>query len=103
MAKAIPTTTPTFSKDVSIHVPGKKPISIAFIFKGRTRTEFKAFVEELRDREDVDVILDIATGWELSDTFGSEAIEKLCDTYIAAPRSIIETYLNELSGARLGN
>jgi hypothetical protein len=103
MAKLVLTAATTFKTNVLIPVPGKKPTPVEFIFKGRTKTEFKAFTESLRDMEDVDAILAIATGWELADDFGREAIEQLCEAYIGAARAVIETYLNELSAARLGN
>lgn len=103
MAKLVLTASPTFKTNVLIPVPGKKPTPVEFTFKGRTKTEFKAFVDTMRDRDDVDVILDIATGWELTEAFDREGVEQLCDAYIGAARAVIETYLNELSAARLGN
>lgn len=103
MAKLVLTAAPTFKTNVMIPVPGKKPTPVEFIFKGRTKDEFKAFIESLSGREDVDVILDIATGWELDDAFDDESVEKMTQNYIGAARAIIETYLNELTSARLGN
>lgn len=103
MAKLALTAAPTFKANVPIPVPGKKPVPVEFIFKGRTKTEFQAFLENLRDREDADVVLDIATGWELEDAFVRESIVQMNDSYIGSARAIIETYINELSGARLGN
>jgi hypothetical protein len=103
MAKLALTASPTFKSNVLIPVPGKKPVPVEFIFKGRTKTEFQAFIENLRDRDDVDVILDLATGWELEEAFGKESLEQLLHSYIGAARAIIETYINELTAARLGN
>lgn len=103
MAKLALTASPTFKSPVAIPVPGKKPVPVEFIFKGRTKSEFQAFVEALRDRDDVDVILDIASGWELDDAFDKDSISKMLDSYIGAARAIIDTYLLELTSARLGN
>lgn len=103
MAKLALTAAPTFRSNVLIPVPGKKPVPVEFIFKGRTKPEFQAFLDNLRDREDVDVILDLATGWELEDAFVKESLEQLLQSYIGAARAIIETYINELTAARLGN
>lgn len=103
MAKLALTAAPTFKANVLIPVPGKKPVPVEFVFKGRTKKDFQEFIEGLRDREDVDVILDIAIGWELEDAFVRESIEQLLNTYIGAARAVIETYINELTAARLGN
>jgi hypothetical protein len=94
---------PTFTAKVPIPIPGSGVEPVEFIFKARTRMQFAEFVDALKDRPDVDVILDIASGWELEDAFGKEMVEKLCDSYMGAARAIIETYLQELTQARLGN
>lgn len=95
--------TPTFKSKVLIPVPGKQAEPVEFTFKGRTREQFKDFVENLKDREDADVILDIASGWELEDAFDKENVELLTENYLGAARAIIEKYLSELTQARLGN
>ena len=53
MAKLALTASPTFKSNVLIPVPGKKPAPVEFIFKGRTKTEFQAFIENLRGEYDV--------------------------------------------------
>ena len=97
------TAAPTFRSKVLIPVPGGDSASVEFVFKGRTREAFKDFIDSIKDREDVDVILDIATGWDLDDAFEKENIEKLTQNYLGAARAIIEKYLSELTQARLGN
>lgn len=94
---------PTFKCKVMIPIPGAQPEPIEFTFKGRNREQFKEFVATLKDREDGDVILDIASGWDLEDAFGKESIEELTLNYMGAARVIIEKYLSELTAARLGN
>ena len=94
---------PTFKARVLVPVPGKSAEPVEFTFKGRTREQFKDFVESLKDREDADVILDIASGWELEDAFDKDNIELLTENYLGAARAIIEKYLSELTQARLGN
>lgn len=94
---------PTFQAKVQIPVAGKKPAEVEFTFKGRTRDQFQVFVDGLSGREDVEVILDIASGWDLEDPFGKDSIEKLCQIHIGAPRAIIEKYLTEITQARSGN
>lgn len=97
------TAKPTFKSKVEIPIPGDKSATVEFIFKGRTRDEFKAFVESLADREDVDVILDLASGWDLEDAFEKENVELLTQNYIGSARAIIEKYLSELTAARTKN
>ena len=103
MAKLQLTASPTFKCNVLIPVPGKKPVPVEFNFKGRTKDEFKAFIDTIGDREDVDVILDIATGWELEEAFGRDSVELLLQNYLGSARVIIEKYIVELTAARLGN
>lgn len=97
------TAAPTFKADVSITVPGGKSVNVEFTFKHRAKEQFREFVEGLEGREDVDVIGDIASGWELEEPFNAENIEKMAENYLGSARAIIETYMRELSGARAKN
>ena len=103
MAKLSLVAKPTFLSKVQIPVAGDKAVSVLFTFKGRTREAFKAFIESLTDREDVDVVLDIASGWDLEDAFNKENVELLTQNYLGAARAIIEAYLSELTAARTKN
>lgn len=94
---------PTFKAKVTIPVAGGKPAEIEVTFKHRTRDAFKEFVENLTDREDVDVILDIASGWDLDDAFDADSLEELTQNHIGSARAIIETYIGELTSARTKN
>lgn len=97
------TTNPSFKAKVLIPVPGKAAEAVEFTFKGRTREEFKELIESIKDREDVDVVMSVASGWELDDTWDKENVELLTQNYLGAARVIIEKYLSELTQARLGN
>lgn len=94
---------PTFPATVAIPVPGAPAEEIQFTFKGRTRDQFKEFVESLEGRNNVDVILDVASGWELEDAFTRENIETLDQNYIAAGAAILDKYILEMNKARRGN
>ena len=94
---------PTFKTDVSITVPGGKSVNVEFTFKHRSKEQFREFVEGLPDREDIDAIMDIASGWELEEPFDAENIEKMAENYLGSARAVIETYMRELSGARTKN
>lgn len=103
MAKLKLTLSPTFKAKVAIPVPGSKPVDVEFTFKARKKTEFKDFVEGLRDRDDNDVIMDIACGWELEDAFDAKSVADLTENYIGAASAVITTYLREHTAARSGN
>lgn len=95
---------PTFKAKVAIPIPGKKAHNIEFTFKWRDSDEFKTFMEGLGNNEsDTDAVMDFVTGWELSDAFNRENVEKLVKNYIGSARAIINVYIEENAGARLGN
>lgn len=97
------TASPTFKAKVAIPVPGGESADVEFVFKGRTREAFKEFIESIKDRDDAEVIMDIASGWDLTDAFDKQNVELLTQNYLGAARAIIEKYLSELTQARLGN
>lgn len=97
---------PTFKAKVEIAVPGSAPASVVFTFKHRSRQEMERFLKTVNDGEvedDVNLILAIASGWELADEFTEENVRTLVDSYISAPAAIFETYARELSGAKRKN
>lgn len=95
---------PTFKAKVLVPIAGAKPAEIEVTFKHRTRDAFKEFVESLADRnDDVDVILDIASGWDLDDAFDKDSLEELTQNHIGSARAIIEAYMGELTSARVKN
>ena len=97
------TALPTFKRKVGIPVAGSKPVEVEFTFKHKTRDEYKAFIEGIEGREDVDVILEIASGWDLEEAFDDTSLDALTQNYIGSARAIITAYINELTDARLGN
>lgn len=103
MAKLSLDPNPTFQSNVLIPVPGKKPASVGFTFKWRTRADFNAWLDAIAGRDDVDVLMDVLGGWELDDAFERENVERLTQTYIGSARAILDKYIAENCGARLGN
>ena len=97
------TLAPTFKCKVAIPVPGEKSADVEFIFKGRSREAFKDFIESLKDRDDADVVMDIASGWDLEDAFTKENVEILTGNYLGAAKAVIEAYLSELTTGRTKN
>jgi hypothetical protein len=94
---------PTFKAAVTIQVPGGKSVQVEFVFKHRSRDEFKEFVESMDGRKDVEILLDIASGWELEDAFGEKSLQQLVDNYMGAGQAVVQTYMAELTAARAKN
>lgn len=103
MAKLKLTPDPTFVGTVEIHVPGKESAEIEFTFKYRDRDELKVFAEAMNTMEDADIIMNMATAWDLTDPFTKESVEVLVKKYYTAPRATFEKYLQELTGAKEKN
>lgn len=105
MAKLTLTQKPTFEAPVKIPVPGGKDVSVKFTFKSRTKEGFKEFFDDAKteERQDADVVMDIASGWELEDAWDRENVATLLENYLGAGRAIISTYIAEQTGARQGN
>jgi hypothetical protein len=101
--KLILTASPTFKSRVDIPVPGGRPVSVEFTFKHRDADAYKEFVDTIAGRDEIDVIMDIATGWELEDAFDRESVEQLCKNYMGSGRAIFDKYIEENTGAKLGN
>jgi hypothetical protein len=94
---------PTFKKDVPIPIPGNKPEKVEFTFKYRDRTQWKEFAEKMNEMGDVELILAMCSGWELADPFDEENVTRLVEKYIQAPTAVLNVYVFENTGARLGN
>lgn len=94
---------PKFKAKVAIPIPGGDSALVEFEFKHRTRSEMDAFLQSADTRSDVESVLESVCGWELTDPFNRENVERLIENYQGAPRAIAETYLRELMGLRLGN
>ena len=103
MAKIKLEADPTFAADVPVPIPGAGTTDVKFIFKHRTRDAVNKWIEESKDFTEAETIRSVATGWELDDPFNDESIEKLCQNYAGAGLAVIETYFNELRGARAKN
>lgn len=96
---------PTFIRPVSIPTPDG-PVVIKVEFKHRDTDEYEAFIkdEATRGRSNEDAIMDLAVNWfNVDGEFNSENIAKVCKQYHAAAAAICETYIKELTQAKLGN
>lgn len=101
------TASPTFDATVAIPVPGKGTADVKFTFKHRDREAFRNLVDSLADpdenRTDADLVLDIASGWDLDEPFDAEHVGLMVDRYIGSGAAILNTYLHEQTGARQKN
>lgn len=103
MAKITLTPSPTFKAKAPIHVPGGRKAEIEFKFKYRDTDEFKEFMESLEGQKDIEIIMDIACGWDLDEAFDEKNVELMIKKYIGSARSVLSTYVDELTGARAKN
>lgn len=97
---------PTFVAPVEIHVPGDKKEKVPFVFSYMTKDEYKDFTDRASkgDKTEFEVLSEIVKGWENCDTpFSNESFEKLLKAYHGSGPAIFTTFVNELTGARLGN
>lgn len=97
---------PTFKAKVLIPVAGDKPAEVEFTFTHRTKTELQKFVKDIDNRKvglsDADLLLSLATGWDLSEDFSRENVELMVQMYHAAADSISKKYIHELTQTKPG-
>jgi len=103
MAKITLNPNPTFKAKAPIHVPGGRKAEIEFKFKYRDADEFKELMDGLEGRSDVEILMDIAVDWDLDEAFDEKNVEKMTKKYIGSGRSVLATYIDELTGARVKN
>ncbi|OZI31732.1 hypothetical protein CAL29_28070 [Bordetella genomosp. 10] len=95
---------PTFKHKVKLPIPGADFAEVEFTFRHRSKSEFKEFMEQAKDQEDdAALVMDMACGWELQESFDRENVEKLVENFVGAARAIFTAYVDELIKARVGN
>lgn len=102
MARLTLNPNPTFKAKVGIPVPGGNA-DVELVFKYRDRKALGQWIEDTSDVGEVELILDMAEGWDLADAFTAENIERLCNAYPGASREITHRYMRELAGIREKN
>lgn len=103
MAKLSLTAAPTFTANVPIPVPGRSPVPVQFTFRWRNRADFQSFLDGLQGKTNAEIIMECASAWELEDPFDAESVAKLDETYLGAARAVLDTYMQQIAQARLGN
>lgn len=94
---------PTFRAVVAIHQPEGEPAEVEIVFKHRNKDELKELSNRLANKDDVALVKEMATGWDLADDFNDANIKRLVTDHHAAAVAIWNTYVDKLTGLRLGN
>ena len=97
------TPSPTFKCIVEIPVPGGRSAPVEFTFKGRTRDQFEEFMTGLKSEKPDELVMQLATGWDLDEAFEQDNVDKLTQNYMGAGLAIWTKYVAELTKARTGN
>lgn len=103
MAKLKLVPDPTFKAKVPIPVPGGKTTPVEFTFRYRNADEMAEFGKTLEGREDLDLMLDIASGWDLAEPFDKDNVGLLLKSYAGCAWPILRTYMDELNAAKEKN
>lgn len=96
---------PTFMSRVAIPTP-EGEIAIKVEFKHMDIDTYAEFIqkEATLNRSNEDAIMDIAAGWSGVDgEFNRDNVAKVCKQYHAAAKAIVETFIKELTQAKVEN
>lgn len=96
------TPAPTFKARVDIAIAGGKTASVEFTFKHRTKDEFDEWRQESEGKSDVDLVMEMASAWNLQDAWSTENVTTLVQNYHGAAAAISRTYAGELLGVARG-
>jgi len=94
---------PTFRKEVPIPVPGGTPVLVLFTFKFRDREALADWAKSLGDKTDAQMVMEVASGWDLDDPFDEANVKRFTDSYLEAGAAVVGVYCRESGAARLGN
>lgn len=102
---------PTFKAQVPVPVPGGGTVNVEFTFKHRDRDEMRRFTAKCNPESpeydpnmtNEQMVMECASGWELADAFTEQNVKTFCSSYLVGPAAVFETYVAEMSGARLKN
>lgn len=108
MAKLTLTAAPTFDAVVDIPQVSGDKVPVRFTFRHRTQDELKALsdaemAEDAPPVADEDMVLQIASGWELEEEFTIENVRTFCQHFTGARFAITGAYYKAYLKARLGN
>lgn len=93
---------PTFASKVEVPIAGGFA-DVVMTFKHMERPKFAEWIKDLYKKNRVDIVLEIASDWDLDDEFNLDNVTALDNRYMGAANAIIERYMKELSGEREKN
>ena len=95
---------PTFTAPVAIPLPGGETATIDFIFKHKKKAAFQQFVDSIKDQPELATCAEVVSGWaNVNAEYSIEALESMLDNYHGAALAILQSYIRELTGARVKN
>lgn len=93
---------PTFRGPVELLTP-EGSSTVVFTFKHRPKSAMPAFFESIKDKEDLFVVKQIVSGWDLAEEFNDENVSTLLDNYHQAAMAITTSYVGLLTQFKKGN
>lgn len=103
MAKLKLNPEPTFKGKVQIPVHGGADAEIEFTFRHRNADDLSAWMQALEGRNKVELVMEMALGWDLSDPFNVESVKTLLANYAGSFDRSLEKYLAEMLQAKEKN
>ncbi|MNO64407.1 hypothetical protein D3C76_551350 [compost metagenome] len=94
---------PTFKKSVDLPVHGGDAVAVEFEFKHRTRDDLDAWLKDIKEKSDAEVLAGCVVGWDLSDKCEAESFELLTQNYAGTGPAITKAYVDEILQARRKN
>ncbi len=98
---------PTFTAPVKIPRPGEEPAEITVTFKHMTREQMSDFIDRssgAKKGEDVDLVMEMVSGWSGVDTpFSAEAVGLLIENYQGAIPALLGAFISSLTEGRRKN
>lgn len=94
---------PTFWAKAEIHVPGGDPMLLEVEYRYLARKELTDLRTRMDGKPKLEMLNELVVGWKAAKPFSAEALASLDDRYYAAADALLETYLEELTGARRKN
>lgn len=94
---------PNFKLPVSFLMPNGDEAKIVFTVKHRKASEIQALYNDDKGISDVQMITELAVGWDLDEEFNDENVKELLDLFPAAALSLTGSYLQALAGHRVKN
>lgn len=108
ISKAVQTLFDAARKDAEAEYAASKPKKVTEDEKEQAIAALVKPVKEsviaaLRAKHAADLIVQIATGWDLEEPWGAESLAEMCDTYPGSAESVFKAYNETREGLRTKN